>query len=145
MALTEQIHKNLYRSYFRGHLWDYDKSLANFQNMSFYTTNPVYALFYAGKSGIVSEYMLKREANIFNARSKTDFYTLHKYVNDNSLSISYDEVSAMKDDDWLCVLKGNKNINKILNAIEKLGYDGFFNFEYTKKFKEFLDSELIPA
>ena len=134
MLLYEQLHKNLYRSYFCGHQKDYDKSKAYFK-IDFYTTSPVYALFYTKSSGIVSEYKLKHSVNIFNARCKTDFDKLHKYVNDNHIPISYNDLERLKDDDWSFILNGDKKRQELLNIIFSLGYDGFFNYEYTKSMK----------
>ena len=86
MLIQEQFHKNLYRSYFRGYVNRYDKKKAIFKNFSYYTTSPLYALYFAKNydNWTVSEYRLKDQVNIFNARSKKDFFALHKYLIDNN-------------------------------------------------------------
>lgn len=144
MLLNEQKHKNLYRSYFKGYRKDYDKNKSYFKDINFYTTSPLYALFYAEKNGIVSEYKLKNEVDIFNARSKNDFYKLHKYINDNHISISYDLINRLKNEDWVYVLNGDENRQIILNILILLGYDGFFNFEFTKNAKKFFRENYWP-
>lgn len=142
VILNEQVHKNLYRSYFCGHQDDYDLSKATFKNISFYTTNPLYALFYAKKNKHwkVTEYKLKDKVNIFNARSRTDFDKLHKYINENSIPISFDTLEDLKDHDWSYCLGSDEKRNEVLDIIFGLGYDGFFNYEYDKIMKRDIEA-----
>lgn len=137
-SLKEQMHKNLYRSYFRGQRPDYSEELSIFKDVKFYTTRPLYALYYAGKDGVVSEYRLKSEVNIFNAKSKADIFKLHKYINDNHLNIPYKALEDLKTEDWISALHGVDRRETILGIIKFLGYDGFFNYEYSKKYVDHL-------
>lgn len=136
MLIQEQFHKNLYRSYFRGYESRYDKKKAIFKNFSYYTTSSVYALYYAKKhkNWKVSEYKLKDQVNIFNARSKKDFFALHKYLIDNNEHYFISKIEDLKHRDW-SGLFGDEKREELLNIIKLLGYDGFFNFEYDKKLK----------
>lgn len=139
MLIQEQVHKNLYRSYFRGYVDDYDKEKAIFKNFSYYTTSPLYALYYAKKynNWTVSEYRLKDQVNIFNARSKKDFFALHKYLIDNNEHYFISKIEDLKYRDW-SGLFGDEKREELLNIIKHLGYDGFFNFEYDKKLKHII-------
>lgn len=142
MLLNEQLYKNLYRSYFQGRRKDYNKNKSLYK-LSYYTTNPLYAWYYVSLSpvdGVVTEYKLKNAVNIFNARSKTDFNKLHSYINEHSYPFSYDELEDLKDKDWLYNFSENKR-NQLIDIITDLGYDGFFNYEYDKKFKKRLADE----
>lgn len=141
MKLSEQWHKNLKRSYFRGEQPDYSEGLSLFKDIKFYSVNPLYAIFYAGKNGIVSEYKLKEKVNIFNAKSNTDFYKLHKYVNENSLDIPFKTLEDLKKEDWIYVLGNNDKRETLLGIIKFLGYDGFFNYEFSKGFVEHLHTK----
>ncbi|MBQ2396747.1 MAG: hypothetical protein II304_06945 [Bacteroidales bacterium] len=139
MLIQEQLHKNLYRSYFRGYVDGYDKKKAIFKNFSYYTTSPLYALYYAKKHNnwTVSEYKLKDQVNIFNARSKKDFFALHKYLIDNNKHYFINKIEDLKYRDWSGLL-GDEKREELLNIIKHLGYDGFFNFEYDKKLKSII-------
>lgn len=136
MLIQEQVHKNLYRPYFRGYADWYDKEKAIFKNFSYYTTSPLYALYYAKKHNnwTISEYRLKDQVNIFNARSKKDFFALHKYLIDNNEHYFISKIEDLKYRDW-SGLFGDEKREELLNIIKLLGYDGFFNFEYDKKLK----------
>lgn len=140
MMLNEQIHKNLYRSYFQGHRLDYDRD-KSFYKENYYTTNPLYAWFYAVKDnekGVVTEYKLRNQINIFNARSQKDFDRLHSFVIENSLDFSYDELESLKDKDWI-ILGNEKRRKQLIDIIFNLGYDGYFNFEFNNELKEELE------
>lgn len=144
MILNEQLHKNLYRSYFQGHRIDYDKN-KSFYKESYYTTNPLYAWFYAVKDngkGVVAEYKLRNQVNIFNARSQKDFDKLHSFVIKNNLDFSYDELENLKDKDWN-ILGSEKRRKQLTDIIFSLGYDGYFNFEFDNKFLEELEETYI--
>lgn len=129
-SLKEQMHKNLYRSYFRGQRSDYTEELSLFKDIKFYTTNPLYAIFYAKKDGIISEYKLKNKVNIFNIKSNTDFYRLHRFINDNHLNIPFNALEELKNEDWSYILDGDEKREELIYIIKSLGYDGFFNYEF---------------
>lgn len=86
------------------------------------TASSIYAASYAGRKGKVEVYHLKRAANIFNLQCKTDFDTLQEKV-------SFD-LEELKSRDWLSFFKGSlRERRKLLDTIESLGYDGYFNRE----------------
>lgn len=145
MLIQEQVHKNLYRPYFRGYADWYDKEKAIFKNFSYYTTSPLYALYYAKKHNnwTISEYRLKDQVNIFNARSKKDFFALHKYLIDNNEHYFISKIEDLKYRDW-SGLFGDEKREELLNIIKLLGYDGFFNFEYDKKLKHIISNNDYP-
>lgn len=133
MIVTEQLHKNLYRSYFIGYK---PGKKISFPEMRFLTTNPLYAYFYSGAEGFIKEYKLKSGLNIFNARSKRDFYKLHKYIIENHLHYNYDTLERLKSEDWVFVLGDDYKRESLLDILIILGFDGFFNFEYDSKMRK---------
>lgn len=135
MILNEQLYKNLYRPYFRGYRDDYDEDKKIFKGFSYFTTNPLYALYYAKNNDIwvLSEYRLKNKINIFNARSKKDYFTLHSFLIKNNMGDKIKLLDKLKDHDWAFILEER---DEFLDIIESLGYDGFFNYEYDKEMKK---------
>lgn len=143
MILDEQKHKNLYRRYYQGRIKDYDSSKAAFKGWSYLTTQPIYAYFYAKEGGKVSEYVLKTGINVFNANCDTDFYKLKRYAIENDVTwLNYDIIKRLKTEDWAYVLKGDDKRSEILYILKNLGYDGFFNYEYSDKMQKELSSAL---
>lgn len=144
MILNEQLYKNLYRSYFKGYQSDYDEDKRLFKDFYYFTTSPLYALFYAKKNDIwiLSEYKLKNQINIFNARSKKDYFTLHGFLIKNNMSDKLSFLEKLKDHDWSYTLHGNDNRKDFLDIIKQLGYDGFFNYEFDEKTKKDLSQYL---
>ncbi len=144
MILEEQIHKNIYRSYYRGQAKDWDSSKASFKNERFFTTDPFYACFYAySENGIVAEYKLKNKVNIFNLKSKTDYFALHKYFVENQMNYMLGFLDKLKEGDWSFTLGSDSARQDVLNIIKSLGYDGFFNYEYNEEMKEIIENEKI--
>lgn len=144
MILNEQLYKNLYSSYFRGYRDDYDEDKRRFKDFSYFTTSPLYALFYAKRydNWVLSEYRLKNQINIFNARSKKDYFTLHSFLIKNNMGDKIELLDKLKDHDWAYTLNGDNNKSNFLNIIKQLGYDGFFNYEFDKKTKKILSQYL---
>ena len=144
MILNEQLYKNLYRSYFRGYRDDYDEDKRRFKDFSYFTTSPLYALFYAKRhdNWVLSEYRLKNQINIFNARSKKDYFTLHSFLIKNNMGDKIELLDKLKDHDWAYTLNGDNNKSNFLNIIKHLRYDGFFNYEFDKKTKKILSQYL---
>lgn len=143
MILDEQKHKNLYRRYYQGRIKDYDSSKANFKGWSYLTIQPIYAYFYAKEGGKVSEFVLKTGIDVFNANCDTDFYKLKRYAIENDVTwLNYDIIKRLKTEDWSYVLKGDDKRSEILDILKKLGYDGFFNYEYSDKMQKELSSAL---
>lgn len=143
MILDEQKHKNLYRRYYQGRIKDYDSSKAIFKGWSYLTTQPIYAYFYAKDGGNVSEFVLKTDIDVFNANCDTDFYKLKQYAIENDVAwLNYDIIERLKTEDWSYVLKGDTKRSEILDILKNLGYDGFFNYEYSDKMQKELSSVL---
>lgn len=143
MILDEQKHKNLYRRYYQGRIKDYDSSKAIFKGWSYLTTQPIYAYFYAKDGGKVSEYVLKTGINVFNANCDTDFYKLKRYAIENDVTwLNYDIIERLKTEDWVYVFDGDDKRSEVLDILKDLGYDGFFNYEYSDKMQEEISSVL---
>lgn len=130
MILTEQELKKYKRPYFQGREKNYNRDKAYFKNRDFLTTNFIYAAFYAKKDGVITEYDLKENINIFNARCKTDFNKLINY-NKVNLQVPEETLYKLKNEDWCYVLLGSNFREIFIEAVIKLGYDGFFNFEFS--------------
>ncbi len=141
MLLNEQLYKNFYRPYFRGQRKDWDIGKANFKNESYFTTSPFYAYFYAKgeENGVVVEYRLNNNINIFNLKSKKDYFTLHKFLVDSNENKMLKCLDDLKNNDWTFIIGGDDKRAELLDIIKKLGYDGFFNYEYTKSMRRDLD------
>lgn len=143
MILDEQKHKNLYRRYYQGRIKDYDFSKASFKGWPYLTTQPIYAYFYAKDGGKVSEFVLKTGINVFNANCDTDFYKLKRYAIENDVTwLNYDIIERLKTEDWSYVFDGDDKRLEVLDILKSLGYDGFFNYEYSDKMQERLSSAL---
>ena len=143
MILDEQKHKNLYRRYYQGRIKDYDSSKATFKGWSYLTTQPIYAYFYAKDGGMVSEFVLKTGIDVFNANCDTDFYKLKRYAIENDVTwLNYDIIERLKTEDWTYVLGGDEGRQPVIDILKNLGYDGFFNYEYSNKMQEELSSNL---
>lgn len=142
MILTEQQYENLNRKYFHGAksgrivkedaLFDY-----------FYlSTDFLYAATYACLSGRenskVFEFRLKEGLNIFNARSKADIMNLRvgiKKANIRFFEKWYEQ--GLQNEDWTFLLRNGNKKDRTIQVIKELGYDGFFNYEWTEKSKTF--------
>lgn len=153
MKLMEQMYKNLNRPYYRGHREDWAED-ASFYDEVYYTTNPIYAFFYSLKErkrkkdlqnnqkedGIISEYRLRDGVDIFNLKSKKDYFTLHKYLNDTNNSKLLSELEKLKIKDWSFQLNGDIYRKELIAIIKDLGYDGYFNYEFDQESMEKLKS-----
>lgn len=137
MNLIEQKYKNLNRRYFRGQREDWSEKDAVFNEM-YYTTSLEYAFFYAIKheNGVITEYRLNEDADIFNLNSKKDYFTLHKYLNDTNNNQLLSELDDLKRKDWLFFFRDYDKRNELLSIIKSLGYDGYFNYEFDKEYVE---------
>ena len=144
MILNEQTYKNLNRPYYIGRMKGYDRSKALHNNYFYLTTDLLYAIFYAGREGTIEEYRLKYGINIFNAKSKKDYYILRlALLKDPVLNKFTKCLDDLKTKDWTFVLGGFGNRNKIFDLLINLGYDGHFNYEYTSDLKDDLEKRLI--
>lgn len=124
--LKEQMYKNLNKEYYHGYrvLNPALKTCEEF----YLTQSFIYAASYAGPKGSVDVFKLNRNANIFNLNCDTDFKRLQAVTDLN--------LNELKDRDWFSYFKGDlKERRKLLDLIENLGYDGYFNRE--------VDEELV--
>lgn len=130
MILTEQNFTNLNRRYYQGRVNNYQKKFADF-NIEFLTTHFEYAVFYAQKTGTVTEYNLKNNINVFNANCKTDIEKLQSFsLPQFNTKVSDYWIKSLQNKDWAYAL-GPENKLTLLNLLFNLGYDGIFNFEYS--------------
>ena len=82
--------------------------------------------------------------NIFNAKSEKDYYILRlALLKDPILNKFTRYLDDLKTKDWTFVLGGFENCNKIFDLLINLGYDGYFNYEYTSDLKDDLEKRLI--
>lgn len=148
MILNEQTYKNLNRPYYIGRMKGYDRSKALHNNYFYLTTDLKYAILYSKYDGYVEEYRLKSGVNIFNAKSDKDYYTLRKALLDSpELNTFTKYLDDLKSEDWTVILDGYKNRDSVVNLLIDLGYDGYFNYEYTRNVIKKLeqDNEFIPV
>lgn len=132
MALQEQTYRGHKRIYYQGRAPDFDESKRTFKDVFYLTTSIVYAVSYAGEKGNVSSYVLKKDLNIFNAKSKQDYNKIKNVLSNDLLSY----LDRLADEDWVFEdnLFEQTTKNKFIKIIKSLGYDGFFNYEVDKKF-----------
>lgn len=132
MALQEQTYRGHKRIYYQGRAPGFDESKRTFKDVFYLTTSIVYAASYAGDNGDVSSYVLKKDLNIFNAKSKQDYNKIKDALSDDLLSY----LDRLADEDWVFEdnLFEQTTKNKFIEIIKSLGYDGFFNYEVDKKF-----------
>lgn len=102
----------------------------------------MYAATYACISGRekskVFEFRLKEGLNIFNARSKTDIMALRvgiKKANIKFFEKWYEQ--GLQNEDWTFLLRNENKKDRTIQVIKDLGYDGFFNYEWTEKSKAY--------
>lgn len=100
-------------------------------------------MFYAGKEGTVSEWKLKDTTDIFNARCKTDFNKLKRYANANQIPLNCDTLERLRDEDWTYVFEDDKRRQYYIDVVSKLGYDGFFNYEWIEPMKEIIRKDIL--
>ena len=144
MILNEQTYKNLNRPYYIGRIKGYDRSKADFGKFFYLTTDLLYAIFYANKDGYVEEYRLRNNINIFNARSQKDYNTLRlALLADKDLNVFTKFLDDLKTEDWTFILGNYDKRDRIVDLLIHLGYDGYFNYEYTAKLKKELEKKHI--
>lgn len=78
---------------------------------------------------------MKKDLNIFNAKSKQDYNKIKNVLSNDLLSY----LDRLADEDWVFeddLFEQFEQTTKIkfIKIIKSLGYDGFFNYEVDKKF-----------
>jgi len=145
MILTEQQYKNLYRNYFHGAKTGKLEKADSFYDYFYLTNSFVYAALYACSEdpliGRVYRFTLKEGLNIFNAHSKKDVEKLRLYFFKNKTQIDKDWYwRGLEKEDWNCIFNGaNKDL--FIKAIKACNFDGFFNYEWTEKYKKNFEVE----
>ena len=138
MILNEQILKKQ-KIYFHGSKYEkLDKSHSHFDNWFFISCDITTSLLYCKKTEDEIKYIhtfrLKRPLNIFNANSKVDYAKLRKaLMRKGYISFANNEMFFLKKNDWSQIndyIESDITRSELVNIVEDLGYDGFFNFEF---------------
>lgn len=112
-----------------------DKNYSHF-DWFFISSDITTAILYCKKTEddikYIHTFKLKKYLNVFNALSKIDYERLRKaFLRKGKLDFVNKEMYKLKKQDWLQLkLKSNVTRQDIVNTVEDLGYDGFFNFEW---------------
>lgn len=140
MVLTEQQYKNLSRRYFHGSQNGKLNPKESRQDFLYLSNSFVYSSMYACQidplHGKVFEFRLKEELNIFNAKCKSDLLKLKLYARKNNI-----DWKKLEKEDWSLL----KSKASIIELIRDLGFDGFFDWEWTsnlRKYRENVEGEL---
>ena len=134
IILEEQISKAYKRTYYHGQSsWFLEEERIH-KDVFYLTTYLPYAITYACDYGSVFSYKLKKDTNIFNAKSKRDFDIISEAIKDNDELLGY--LDRLATDDWIFEddFFDQKIKTKFINIIKSLGYDGFFNYEVSPSF-----------
>jgi len=140
MILTEQQYKNLNRRYFHGSQNGRLNSKEGRQNFLYLSNSFVYSSMYACQidplQGKVFEFRLKEGLNIFNAKCKSDLLKLKHSTKKNNV-----DWEKLEKEDWSLL----KSKGSIIELIRGLGFDGFFDWEWTdnlRKYRKEVEGEL---
>lgn len=147
MKLTEQLYRKLNKEYYHGTLKGLNKAASEY-DWFFITTNYEYALSYAicnDELGEIYSFRLKKEINIFNANCKSDIRAIEDKIRRDKLYKYIPILDKLKKEDWSLVLNGDQNRDTFVQILKELGYDGFFNFEYTESDLKFSNLNNIPS
>lgn len=132
MTLTEQQYKNLNRRYFHGSQNGRLNPKEGRQDFLYLSNSFVYSSMYACQidplRGKVFEFRLKEGLNIFNAKCKSDLLRLKLYARKNNI-----DWEKLEKEDWSLL----KSKNSIIELIRKLGFDGFFDWEWTDNLRNY--------
>ena len=132
MILTEQQYTNLNRRYFHGSQNGKLNPKEGRQNFLYLSNSFVYSSMYACQidplCGKVFEFRLKKGLNIFNAKCKRDLLKLKLHAKKNNI-----DWEKLEKEDWsLLESKGS-----IIELIRNLGFDGFFDWEWTDNLRKY--------
>lgn len=132
MTLTEQQYKNLNRRYFHGSQNGRLNPKEGRQDFLYLSNSFVYSSMYACQidplRGKVFEFRLKEGLNIFNAKCKSDLLRLKLYARKNNI-----DWEKLEKEDWSLL----KSKSSIIELIRKLGFDGFFDWEWTDNLRNY--------
>lgn len=140
MILTEQQYTNLNRRYFHGSQNGKLNSKEGRQNFLYLSNSFVYSAMYACQidslQGKVFEFRLKEGLNIFNAKCKSDLLKIKLSARKNNI-----DWERLEKEDWSLL----KSKGSIIELIRGLGFDGFFDWEWTdnlRKYRKEVEGEL---
>ena len=141
MLLTEQKYTNLNRSYFHGARTGKIEKAGSMYSYFYLTNNFAYAAMHAcdydAFEGRVFEFKLKEGLNIFNARSKADILKIRTYAKKHLPELGSDWYwEGLFDEDWSILLNSFNLKTKVIECLKNCNYDGFFDYEWTPKYKE---------
>lgn len=129
MILTEQMYKNLYRPYYHGQRYkDLDKTKALF-SCYYLSTDPYYAYQYARHDGYIKVHYLKKGLDICNLKSKTDKRRVEAFCRKVGITDVLALLDNLSKEDWLDCFQSAEVRDSFVDALQSLGYDGFFNNE----------------
>lgn len=147
MVLREQVYRKLNKVYFHGSktgsLSEKDKVYSSF----YLTLHFDYAALYACQDnpleGKVYEFLLKEELNLFNALSRKDVQTLKLFLHKNNLNFLDKKWywEGLPNEDWNFVFRNTPHKDTLIECIKNCGFDGFFNFEWTDNYKDYIEIE----
>lgn len=124
MKLNEHIYNKLTKEYYHGYR-ALNPTLKTCEEF-YITSSFIYAASYAGRKGYVDVYFLDRALDIFSLHNDNDFNKLQKKV-------SFD-LKDLKERDWYSYFKGDiRKRRDLLDIVQQLGYDGYFNYEIDKE------------
>ena len=132
MILTEQQYKNLNRRYFHGSQNGRLNPKESRQNFLYLSNSFVYSSIYACQidplRGKVFEFRLKEGLNIFNAKCKSDLLKLKLHARKNNI-----DWEKLEKEDWSLL----RSKGSIIELIRGLGFDGFFDWEWTDNLRNY--------
>lgn len=132
MTLTEQQYKSLNRRYFHGSQNGRLNPKEGRQDFLYLSNSFVYSSMYACQidplRGKVFEFRLKEGLNIFNVKCKSDLLRLKLYARKNNI-----DWEKLEKEDWSLL----KSKSGIIELIRKLGFDGFFDWEWTDNLRNY--------
>ena len=137
MVLNEQILKKQ-KLYFHGSKQETLDKASSHYDWFFITVDITNAILYCKQTEDEIKYIhtfkLKKPLNIFNAKSKIDYERLRRaLLKEGKLDFVNNEMFLIRDNDWSQMgLASGMTREDLVSAIESLGYDGFFNFEWDK-------------
>jgi hypothetical protein len=141
MTLNEQTISRKGRIYYHGSAYDsLNKENARFPYF-FITTNLFYAINYSRQThnnyNKVYEVHINKVLNIFNANHSIDKFKIQK-----RFSLTEFQINDLQRKDWYRIdwIKDLGGREKFVEEVKKLGYDGFFNFEFDR-FNPITDDE----
>lgn len=132
MILTEQQYTNLNRRYFHGSQNGRLNPKESRQNFLYISNSFVYSSMYACQidplRGKVFEFRLKEGLNIFNAKCKRDLLKLKLHAQKNNI-----DWEKLEKEDWSLL----KSKGSIIELIRDLGFEGFFDWEWTDNLRNY--------